>query len=89
MLAFGLESSGIPRSWAATAARAGVNLLLDTSAKNIARIQHAIALLAIDPNKQTLTVGNPLYGEQIKTFADMKDYWLKEAVFATKSKLED
>jgi hypothetical protein len=47
------------------------------------RIAHAIALLGIDPDKQTLTVGNPLYGQQVKSFAEMNDYWLKEAVFVT------
>lgn len=49
------------------------------------KISHAIALLAIDPVRRTLLVGNPLYGRQVKTFAEMQDYWLKEAVFATGS----
>ncbi|NEQ99974.1 MAG: hypothetical protein F6K30_25285 [Cyanothece sp. SIO2G6] len=48
-----------------------------------ARIQHAIALLSIDPPAETLTVANPLYGIQVKSFADMDDYWLREAVFVT------
>ncbi|XGV98507.1 MAG: cysteine peptidase family C39 domain-containing protein [Leptolyngbya sp. BL-A-14] len=48
-------------------------------------IQHAIALLAIDPNRKELMVANPLIGKQIKTFDSMKDYWLGEAVFVTVS----
>ncbi len=49
------------------------------------RIQHAIALLAIDPVKETITVANPLYGIQDKKFSDMKDYWLEDAIFVTAS----
>ena len=45
------------------------------------RIAHAIALLSIDSETSTLTVANPLYGKQTKTFDDMKDYWLEDAVF--------
>lgn len=45
------------------------------------RIQHAIALLDVDAVAETLTVANPLYGIQVKSFADMDDYWLREAVF--------
>ncbi|MBD2075842.1 hypothetical protein H6F86_18480 [Phormidium sp. FACHB-592] len=52
-------------------------------------IAHAIALLAIDPAKQTLLVGNPIYGRQVKTFAEMQDYWLKEAVFVSGSLIRD
>ncbi|NMF58572.1 cysteine peptidase family C39 domain-containing protein [Pseudanabaena yagii] len=49
------------------------------------RIQHAIALLAIDPVKEKITVANPLYGIQDKKFIDMKDYWLEDAIFVTAS----
>jgi len=49
------------------------------------RIQHAIALLAIDPVKEKITVANPLYGIQDKKFSDMKDYWLEDAIFVTAS----
>jgi hypothetical protein len=52
-------------------------------------IAHAIALLAIDPAKQTLLVGNPIYGRQVKTFAEMQDYWLKEAVFVSAPLIRD
>lgn len=51
------------------------------------KIAHAIALLGVDPVKRTLTVGNPIYGRQVKTFAEMKDYWLNEAVFADGSSM--
>lgn len=49
------------------------------------RIQHAIALLDIDKVNSKLTVANPLYGIQEKTFDEMKDYWLGEAIFVTTS----
>lgn len=52
------------------------------------KISHAIVLLSIDMNKQTLLVGNPLYGRQIKTFAEMQNYWQGEAVFAAGSFVE-
>jgi hypothetical protein len=50
-----------------------------------ARIQHAIALLAIDPLKEKITVANPLSGIQEKRFDEMKDYWLEDAIFVTAS----
>jgi hypothetical protein len=49
------------------------------------RIQHAIALLAIDPEKGQITVANPLSGIQEKSFDEMKDYWLEDAIFVTVS----
>lgn len=53
------------------------------------KISHAIALLAIDPVKHTLLLGNPLYGRQVKTFAEMQDYWLKEAIFVSGKLMRD
>nr|WP_290225531.1 cysteine peptidase family C39 domain-containing protein [Trichocoleus desertorum] len=53
------------------------------------KISHAIVLLAIDPAKQTLLLGNPIYGRQVKTFTEMQDYWLKEAVFVSGSLIKD
>jgi hypothetical protein len=50
------------------------------------RIQHAIALLEIDPFKEKITVANPLYGIQEKKFSDLKDYWLEDAIFVTASR---
>ena len=50
------------------------------------KIQHAIALLDIDPIKEKVTVANPLYGIQEKKFSDLKDYWLEDAIFITTSK---
>jgi poly-gamma-glutamate synthesis protein (capsule biosynthesis protein) len=38
VFAFGMESSGIPREWAAQKDRAGVNLLPDLSARSVERI---------------------------------------------------
>jgi hypothetical protein len=49
------------------------------------RIQHAIALLAIDPLKEKITVANPLSGIQEKRFDEMKDYWLEDEIFVTAS----
>lgn len=44
------------------------------------RFAHAVALIAIDPERQLLIIGNPYYGLQIKTVHDMKDYWFGEAI---------
>ena len=44
------------------------------------RFAHAVALIAIDPERQLLIIGNPYYGLQIKTLNDMKDYWFGEAI---------
>lgn len=38
VFAYGMESSGIPRQWAATKGRSGVNLLTDLSARSVAAI---------------------------------------------------
>ncbi|MGD2187959.1 MAG: CapA family protein, partial [Desulfobacterales bacterium] len=42
MFSFGLESSGIPSSWAATAEKAGVNLLTNLSDNSVRRISQAV-----------------------------------------------
>lgn len=47
------------------------------------QIQHAIALLEIDSEAQSLMVANPLYGKQLKHFEEMENDWLNEAVFVT------
>ena len=44
------------------------------------RFSHAVAYLAIDPAKQLILIGNPLYGMQIKTFEDLEEYWFGELV---------
>ncbi len=44
------------------------------------RFSHAVALLSIDLEKELLVIANPLYGIQIKTFRDMKEYWFGEAI---------
>jgi hypothetical protein len=44
------------------------------------RFSHAISLLSINPEKELLLIGNPLYGIQIKTFRDMDEYWFGEAI---------
>ena len=44
------------------------------------RFSHAVAYLAIDPAKELILIGNPLYGMQIKTFNDLKEYWFGEAI---------
>ncbi len=46
------------------------------------RFSHAVALLAVDRQRQLLAIGNPLYGLQIKTFKDMQEYWFGEAILA-------
>ena len=44
---------------------------------------HAVALLLVKPKEHLMILGNPLYGLQVKTFAQMKEYWQGEAVFVT------
>ena len=43
VFAFGLESSGIPRNWAAKYNRSGVNLLRDLSTKSVKRIHRHVS----------------------------------------------
>jgi hypothetical protein len=43
-------------------------------------IRHAVALLAVDTAARTITVGNPLRGRKVKRFAELRGYWLGEAV---------
>jgi poly-gamma-glutamate capsule biosynthesis protein CapA/YwtB (metallophosphatase superfamily) len=43
VFAFGMETSGIPRSWAAAPAKPGVNLLADTSPRTVAGIAEHVA----------------------------------------------
>jgi poly-gamma-glutamate synthesis protein (capsule biosynthesis protein) len=45
VFAFGMESSGIPRSWAAGASKPGVNLLVDTSPRSLAGIAERVAAI--------------------------------------------
>ena len=44
------------------------------------RFSHAVAYLAIDPNKRLILIGNPLYGLQIKTFEEFDTYWFGELI---------
>jgi len=44
-------------------------------------VRHAVALLAVDTRNRTITIGNPLYGRQVKPWSALRDYWLGEAVF--------
>jgi hypothetical protein len=45
-----------------------------------ATIRHAVALLAVDRSSQTIVIGNPLHGRQVKRFADLDGYWSGEAI---------
>ncbi len=45
-------------------------------------VRHAVALLAVDARNRTITIGNPLYGRQVKPWSELRDYWMGEAVFA-------
>jgi Peptidase C39 family len=42
---------------------------------------HAVALLEINTPQQLITIANPLYGKQVKTFQEMNEYWFGEAIF--------
>ncbi|MEN9519094.1 MAG: hypothetical protein RLZZ381_1682 [Cyanobacteriota bacterium] len=44
------------------------------------RFSHAVAYLAVDRPKKLVLIGNPLYGLQIKTFAELDQYWFGEAI---------
>lgn len=44
------------------------------------RFSHAVAFLSINPEKELILIGNPLYGIQIKTFYDLQHYWFGEAI---------
>ena len=44
------------------------------------RFSHAVAYLGIDPARELILIGNPLYGLQVKTFDDLKEYWFGEAI---------
>ncbi|MGL5795565.1 MAG: cysteine peptidase family C39 domain-containing protein [Waterburya sp.] len=44
------------------------------------RFSHAVAFLGINPEKELILIGNPLYGMQIKTFNEFKGYWFGEAI---------
>ena len=44
------------------------------------RFSHAVAYLAIDPAREIIIIGNPLYGMQVKTFEDLKEYWFGEVI---------
>jgi Peptidase C39 family len=46
-------------------------------------IRHTVTLLDISPIDRQVLIANPLYGLQIKTFEEMKTYWLKEAIFVS------
>ena len=43
-------------------------------------VSHSVALLGVDTAAHTITVGNPLYGRQVKRFAELSGYWIGEAV---------
>lgn len=62
--------------------RRGVPALLHVNEPVAATtIRHAVALLAVDAAARTVVVGNPLYGRQLRRFADLEGYWLGEAIF--------
>ena len=44
------------------------------------KFSHAVAFLSINPQKELILIGNPLYGVQIKTFDNLKHYWFGEAI---------
>ncbi|GBF78792.1 cysteine peptidase family C39 domain-containing protein [Aphanothece sacrum] len=41
---------------------------------------HAVALLKIDPKNKAFMIGNPLFGLDIVTAEQMKDYWFGEVI---------
>ena len=49
------------------------------------RFSHAVALLTINQKNKQFVIANPYYGLQIKTVAEMKDYWFGEAIIIQSS----
>ena len=50
------------------------------------RFSHAVAYLAIDPVREIIIIGNPLYGMQVKTFKDLEEYWFGEVITVDRTK---
>jgi len=48
-------------------------------------VRHAVALLAVDARNRTVTLGNPLYGRQVKPWSALRNYWTGEAVFVSRA----
>lgn len=69
IFSFGLESSGIPLSWAAAADRPGVNLLADLSDNSVHRIAQSVRKI-----KQTKTISSPCAGIDPKPQSKTKSY---------------
>lgn len=44
------------------------------------RFSHAVAFFAADADEKVILIGNPLFGAQIKTFEELKEYWFGEAI---------
>ena len=51
------------------------------------RFSHAVAFLSINPEKELILIGNPLYGIQIKTYRDFEQYWFGEAILVNLDKI--
>jgi predicted double-glycine peptidase len=62
------------------AARARPALLHVDEPVGATTIMHAVALLGIDSVARTVTLGNPLYGRQIKRWSALQGYWTGEAI---------
>jgi hypothetical protein len=43
-------------------------------------IRHAVALLSVDGESGTATLGNPLTGRQVMRLDQLEGYWIGEAV---------
>ena len=44
------------------------------------RFSHAVTYLGVDPRREIILIGNPLFGIQVKTFAALREYWFGEAI---------
>lgn len=45
-----------------------------------ARFSHAVAFFVADAEEEVILIGNPLFGVQLKTFEELKEYWFGEAI---------
>lgn len=54
----------------------------------VATVRHAVALLAVDPARRTVTIGNPLRGRHVMGFDELRGYWIGEAIFVNRGGAE-
>lgn len=78
----GLEPEFLRRLTPLDLARRGQIALLHVDEPVLATtVRHAVALLAVDSLRRTVTLGNPMYGVVVKSWASLPGYWTGETIF--------